>query len=156
VKGKLSSQGTRLLIIVVIGASLLWWLTLPPKGGKKVAPLAPPPPGLSSFVAQGLPQDPTLEESRRVMERVASTSWGRDPFLLEKEGVHAIKATSDNSLANLKLYGIIWAAEGGCAIINDWVVKAGDQVAGLSVKEIHQDHLVLEGQGKRHILRMRE
>jgi hypothetical protein len=90
------------------------------------------------------------------MERAASGPWKRDPFLLEKEGVQPLKSTPDNLFANLRLSGIIWAKEGGCAVVNDWVVKVGDEVGGAIITEIQKDHLVLEKQGKRYLLRLRE
>lgn len=97
-----------------------------------------------------------LEQLHQTREKAASGPWGRDPFLLDKEGVQALKPASDIPLANLRLSGIIWAKEGGCAVVNDWVVKVGDQVGGAIVTEICEDHLVLEMQGRQYILRLRE
>jgi hypothetical protein len=90
------------------------------------------------------------------MQKAASLPWRRDPFLLEKEGVRALKPADDNFFANLRLSGIIWAKEGGCAVVNDWVVKVGDEVGGATVREICKDHLVLEKQGRQYLLRLRE
>ena len=105
---------------------------------------------------QNLPQDPELEQAHRIMEKAASAPWKRDPFLLEKEGAQALKPADDSTFANLRLSGIVWTKEGGRAVVNDWVVKAGDKVEGATVREICQDHLVLEKQGKQYILRLRE
>jgi len=151
------TQGTRLLIIVAIGSALLLYITSTPKKPKRVTISLPPPQQFSlPKVAPNLPEDVEREQLHQMMEKAASGPWGRDPFLLEREGVHPLKPASDNFFANLKLSGIIWAKEGGCAVVNDWVVKVGDEVGGAMVTEISKDHLVLEMQGRRYILRLRE
>ena len=151
------SRGARLLIIIVIGVALLWYITSTPKGPRRPPSLVPSPPEFSlPGGAQNLPRDPELERAHQVMEKATSASWGRDPFLLEKEGVQALKSGDDIFFANLKLSGIIWTQEGGCAVVNDWIVKVGDKAGGATVREICKDHLVLEKQGKRYMLQLRE
>lgn len=151
------TRGVRLLIIVAIGVALFLYVASAPKQWKRGPSLLPSlQPFPLSKAPSGLPQDLEREQLHQMMEKAASGPWRRDPFLLEKEGVHVLKPASDHFSANLKLSGIIWAKEGGCAVVNDWVVKVGDEVGGAIVTEIWKDHLVLEMQGKRYILRLRE
>ncbi|MDH7499519.1 MAG: hypothetical protein QHH30_03950 [candidate division NC10 bacterium] len=151
------TRGIRLLIIVAIGVALFLYVASAPKQPKRGSSLLPSLQPLPLPKApSSLPQDLEQEQLHQMMEKAASGPWRRDPFLLEKEGVYALKPASDNFFANLKLSGIIWAKEGGCAVVNDWVVKVGDEVGGAIVTEIRKDHLVLEMQGKRYILRLRE
>ena len=155
------TQGRRLLIYVILGALILLYITSMPRGGKKRTAIPPGPPQVSRYsslpplVQAPLPaQDP--EGVRRMMREAASRTWGRDPFLLQQEGVRPVATVEDGSIANLRLYGTIWTGDTTCAVINDWVVKEGDRIAGATVKRIGRDQLVLEREGRQHILRIQE
>ena len=73
---------------------------------------------------------PVAEVSR---QRKASSfsGWGRDPFTM---GTSAVELSG-----GLVLSGIIWDAKKPYCIINDKVVKTGDEISGYKVVEIRKD-----------------
>lgn len=66
----------------------------------------------------------------------------RDPFesLLPKE---ASKADNKDALPPLIVKGLIWGSNKPQAIVNDSVVKIGDEVAGTKIVDINKDYITV-------------
>ncbi len=91
------------------------------------------------------------------MEERASGRWGRDPFLIEGARLKNTEGmpTKAPSL-NLKLTGIVWDQNRAHAMINDYVVKEGDEIGGAKVVAIRRDSVTLVKDGVQHTLRLGE
>lgn len=74
--------------------------------------------------------------------------WGRDPFLLDASSV------KERGMEDLEINGIISDKQSPYAIINNDVVKLGDQVNGMTVIEINENNVVLEQDGQKHTLEL--
>ena len=135
----------KVLLVMVVIAAAIFILNLPKKkGGPKI---------IKSFS----PLDPEVEARRQSMEERASGRWGRDPFLLEGARLKNTegKPTKAPSL-NLKLTGIVWDQNRVHAMINDYVVKVGDEIGGAKVVAIRRDSVTLVKDGVQHTLRLGE
>ncbi|MEK6728053.1 MAG: hypothetical protein AABY28_05235 [Candidatus Omnitrophota bacterium] len=86
--------------------------------------------------------------AQRVTKRTNYTSWARNPFTLQK--------TSSKVFEGLILGGIMWDKEKPLAIINDEIVKIGDNVSGNIVVDIKQDKVILKDGAKDFELRIGE
>jgi len=73
--------------------------------------------------------------------------WGRDPFVRKLAPAQSEKES---------LEGIIWDEETPMAMINDSVVKVGDNVNGNTVIEIKQDCVILNDGRKNFELKLGE
>lgn len=70
-------------------------------------------------------------EAPRQRKTSSFSDWGRDPFTM---GTSAVELSGD-----LVLSGIIWDAKKPYCIINERVVKAGDEISGYKVVDIKKD-----------------
>src|SRR3989338_1149025 len=85
----------------------------------------------------------------------------RDPFVpLVRDGrmIALTEESSSSSPADLSLPllgGVLWDPAGrSIALLNDREQVVGDMVGSFRLVEIHQDHVVLEQEGRRVTLRM--
>ena len=74
--------------------------------------------------------------------------WGRDPFLLDASSVR------EQGMEELELNGIVSDKQSPYAIINNDVVKLGDQVNGMIVIEINEKNVVLDENGQKHTMEL--
>jgi hypothetical protein len=75
--------------------------------------------------------------------RSAVPRWGRDPFILNKIG-----AKKEQGEDKISLSAIIFREGKGVAIINDQIVRQGDQIGGEVVSDILADRVILRGGGR--------
>jgi hypothetical protein len=88
---------------------------------------------------------PRAEASRQ--RKVSSFSdWGRDPFTM---GPRAVELSGD-----LVLSGIIWDAKKPYCIINERVVKVGDEISGYKVVDIKKDSVSVRAGEQVKVLRV--
>ena len=86
----------------------------------------------------------TSDERRKTKDE----KWGRDPFLLDASGV------KERGMEDLELNGIVSDKQSPYAIINNDVVKLGDQVNGMIVIEINEKNVVLDENGQKHTMEL--
>ncbi len=75
-------------------------------------------------------------EAPRQRKTSSFSDWGRDPFTA---GTSAVELSDD-----LVLSGIIWDDKKPYCIINEKVVKAGDEVSGYEIEEIKKDSVTVK------------
>jgi hypothetical protein len=101
-------------------------------------------------------KQPLSPEARRILEERARGPWGRDPFALEAARPKGQGEIRPNFAAALHLSGIVWNNARRHAVINDSVVKVGDEVAGIRVVAIERDRVTVGKGTQRQILRLGE
>lgn len=74
---------------------------------------------------------------KRLEEKTKDLELKRDPFMPRPA------ISTEASLGDLRLFGIVWDKEGPYAIINEIIVKIGDSIAGKIVVDIKQDEVAL-------------
>lgn len=81
---------------------------------------------------------------------------GRDPFspLISKSGVLLIPREID--LGGLAIKGIIYSQDSPVAIINDEVVKRGENIGDYLVLEIEEKRVILKKDDQEFILKLEE
>lgn len=84
---------------------------------------------------QQVPASEDLSSLRRRAKRSKFTSWKRNPFTLQKA-----PSTAFNGLV---LGGIMFDKEKPLALINNDVVKIGDNIGGNIIVDIKQDRVIL-------------
>ena len=104
--------------------------------------------------AKGAPRPIVSPETRQAMEERARGTWGRDPFTLEAARPKRQIEGQPSFAAGLHLSGIVWDGTRIHAVINDSVVKVGDEVAGIRVVAIDPDRVTLAKGNQRQILRL--
>ena len=92
----------------------------------------------------------------RLLERRARGPWGRDPFALEAARPKAQKEVRPSLAAGLHLSGIVWDGALIRAVINDSVVKVGDEVQGVRIVTIEPDQVTVAKGTERQVLRLGE
>ena len=102
--------------------------------------------GAMADVAQVKGKDETVDEG---------LSWGRNPFLTEAEEAQALGLASAG-LDRLKVRAIIVGRPKPVATIDGKTVMVGEKVGEETVAEIREDHVVLERDGKRRVLKVGE
>lgn len=148
----------KVLLVMVVIAAAIFILNLPKKkGGPKIIKSPEATINIPLPLKAFSPLDPEVEARRQSMEERASGRWGRDPFLLEGARLKNTegKPTKAPSL-NLKLTGIVWDQNRVHAMINDYVVKVGDEIGGAKVVAIRRDSVTLVKDGVQHTLRLGE
>jgi hypothetical protein len=83
----------------------------------------------------------------------------RDPFvqLVSKDGKFTISRSNVESIGDIALEGIIYDPEGGSvAILNDMALKENDQMAGITVKKIELNKVILSFKDKEYTLKLKE
>jgi len=88
------------------------------------------------------------QKAEAVKERRVSSfkDWGRDPFTV---GTSAVELSGD-----LVLSGIIWDAKKPYCIINEKVVKVGDEISGYKVVEIKKDSVSVHAGDQIRVLKV--
>ena len=61
--------------------------------------------------------------------------WGRDPFAIQESRLPATPK-SVVQFSGFKITGVVWGPEGYRALVNDRVVRVGDQVDGARIVRI--------------------
>ncbi len=127
-------QNKKLIILAVLGAlaifSLIYGIFAPTKTGRQLSTQE------SAFLREkGILSEEKPILTQRVAKRTNYTSWGRNPFTLQK--------TSSKAFKGLILGGIMWDKEKPMAIINEEIVKIGDNVSGNIVVDIKQGRVIL-------------
>lgn len=81
------------------------------------------------------------EESQRLTSN-------RDPFS-KKTSEHSVSASRDLSLS-----GIVWDKQNPTAIINDTIVKIGEEISGSTVVDIKEGYVVLNDGKENFVLKL--
>ncbi len=103
--------------------------------------------------------DPIPEERWKAIQERTRLSWGRDPFQLEPSRVKGFQPEGPKGPPLdqvLKVTGIVWNGRSAYAMINDFLVKEGDEIVGAKIIEIKPDRVILFKEGKEYILMFEE
>ncbi|MBI5166123.1 MAG: hypothetical protein HY998_00090 [candidate division NC10 bacterium] len=146
----------KILLALVVIAATIFAFNMPRKSGlpKPLKSLSVPL-SVLPFKATAT-ADPKEEARRQSMLQRASQDWGRDPFSIEGGRLKAVKGEPGKAPLNLKLTGIVWDQGKTHAVINDYVVKVGDEIGGARVVAIQKDSVLLIKDGVQHTLRLGE
>ncbi|MFQ5804054.1 MAG: hypothetical protein ACE5JQ_14265 [Candidatus Methylomirabilales bacterium] len=68
--------------------------------------------------------------------------WQQDPFAIQGKWV------SNATFTNLKVSGIVWGPDGYKALVNDFVVRVGDEVKGIRILQITAEGVKIEKDGR--------
>lgn len=84
--------------------------------------------------------------------RPAAVNWGRDPFewLLEKGKEPTGEVAT--KLAALKLRAISLSSRGSFVLVDDYVLRVGDEIEGARVASIEKDRVVLRYDDHEYVL----
>lgn len=93
---------------------------------------------------------PIVSARQDAVEKLKDLNWGRDPFMFG-----TAKDYSEGE-AGLVLNGIAWDEKTPSAIINNKVVKAGDEVAGNKVADIQKERVIVTKDGNSYELNLRQ
>lgn len=85
-------------------------------------------------------------EASRERRTSSFSEWGRDPFTV---GTNAIDLSGD-----LVLSGIVWDSRKPYCIINEKVVKIGDEISGYKVVEIKKDSVSVQAGDQIRVLKV--
>jgi type II secretory pathway component PulC len=80
----------------------------------------------------------------------------RDPFSLQKGKKEEGKKTASGIFETFTLKGILWDYQKPLAIVNGEVVKEGDMMEGVKIKQIEPNYVVLEAEGEEKVLFIEE
>lgn len=119
---------------------------------------------LPALLEKPTPQALIPEERWKAIEKRAAEGWGRDPFLLDPSRLPpdptkvktAPPKPKPNLSTTMKVTGIVWGDRRSRAVINDFVVQEGDEIAGAKVLSIQRDRVVLLKDGQEHVLKLGE
>lgn len=131
------------------------WLTQLTK--KKIAS-TPAKPQVPEAPPQGatVRRLPQVDESKVQGEVIDENSpWGRNPFLTETEEARS-KGTGPGGGEGLKIKAIIMGRPKSVATIDGRTVVVGEKIGDETVVEIRQDSVVLEIDGTKRILGVKE
>jgi len=125
-----------------------WWVRTATQ--KKSPPMASKPSG-RQFLPKGPAQ--SFAESAAQSEPIDELSpWGRNPFLTEEEEAKA----KDWGEEGLQVKTIIVGRAKSVATLDGRAVVAGEKIGGETVWEIHPEGVILEKDGRRRMLRLKE
>lgn len=155
-----------LLFLVIIGGGFFLYDLFTRRSLPKVPRVLSPTVQaiLPALLEKPTPQALIPEERWKAMERRAAEGWGRDPFWLDPSQLPPdpmkVKAApprpKPNFSATMKVTGIVWGDGRSRAVINDFVVQEGDEIAGAKVMSIQRDRVVLLKDGQEHVLKLGE
>ena len=130
------------IVLCIAGIlSLIYGLTVPTKGKRKT--------GSSAEIlhsASAVMGEKKIVPKRRRAKKTEFTSWDRNPFVP--------KGTPGAFGGNFTLEGIMWNKENPEAMINNVIVRRGDNLSGYKVIEIRKDKVVLSDGTEDFILRL--
>lgn len=109
-----------------------------PSRGAKQPPKAVPPPAAAPQRRLAPPPPP-------------DQPWEQDPFAIEAEQLPR-RSPSEDPFSALKISGIVWGPTGYKALVNDKVVRPGDQVHGARIVRITPKGIVVEKDGESRFL----
>ena len=117
------------LTLGLLGLLFLFWVLKTPSQPRRRQILTKTP--LAPFTQR----EQTGSVPKRDSGRLTSSysSWGRNPFIIEDKG--------ESFILNLK--GIIWDESTRLAVINEKVVREGDEVGGRKVIKIEKHRVIL-------------
>jgi hypothetical protein len=87
------------------------------------------------------------------------SSENRDPFmpLITKDGKPLATHTKIHSIGDVTVEGLLYDPLGdSIVIVNDMILKKGDTISEITVKDIRKDSVTLSFKGKDHILNVKE
>jgi hypothetical protein len=157
------TKRTWILLGLTIAASLYFVADFVFVGGKKPrsARKAADPPAVARAVemakaAQKAPAVPTATGARNLAPPPPPDQpWGRDPFAIDQKRLPR-NAKAGNEFAGFKITGVVWGPQGYQALVNDHVVRVGDQVNGARVVRITKEGVKLEKNGETHFFPLSE
>jgi hypothetical protein len=161
--GQLTPRVKVLLILAALAfVFFLWNPRLP--GGPGAPPTREAPPSELSQLPEAVqqllgttksaPKPPLSPQVRQAMEERARGTWARDPFTLEAARLKKHIEAQPSLAAGLTLSGILWDGARTHAIINDSLVKVGDEVNGIRIVAIERDRVIFAKGSRRQILRL--
>ena len=116
---------------------------------------------LPKISLENLGREPTRPEKVNEKPQL-SLSWGRDPFALPYRVVPQSEPTLEQNESQgveeevtlPKLTAILSSGSRRLAVIDDLVVRVGDQVRGERIVKISSDRVILVGPGGRRVLKV--
>jgi len=88
------------------------------------------------------------------VEEESYSDWGRDPFF--EEDVDILARKSRERSVTLKLQGIFFKNGEGYVLINNQVLKEGEEKKGIRVEKIEADKVLCRSRGRLVTLRWRK
>lgn len=93
----------------------------------------------------------TLARNSQVVRTPQEAAWdkpfGRDPFFQQKSEV-------TGTLANISLTGIVWDERMPVVMVNEKILKAGDEIEGYTIGRITQESVVFSRDGEESEVRL--
>jgi len=157
-----------LLVVAALAFALFLWNPRPaPRrvgtptgtGGGVMEGLRQLPAAVQQLLTTAMKETPKPRispEARLALEERARGPWGRDPFALEAAQLKAQAEAGQNFAASLHLSGVVWDGARLRAVINDSVVKVGDELDGVRIVAIERDRVTVSKGTRRHVLRLGE
>ena len=159
-----------LLVLVVLAFGLVLWDTMtrqtlgPPTtpGGPTTASpsrLAQLPAAVQQLLApetKAAPKPRLSPEALRGLQERSRGPWGRDPFALEAARPKGEAEVRTSFAASLHVSGIVWDTARVHAVINDSVVRVGEEVNGIRIVAIEPDRVTVAKGGQRQVIRLGE
>ena len=149
-----------LTLVAMAGLILAYDLVIRRERLKRLTPLSAASTQIPlTLIPGGAAPDPIAEERWKAIQERARLSWGRDPFQLEPSRLKGFQPEGPKGPPLdqvLKVTGIVWNGRRAYAVINDFLVKKGDEIAGAKVTEIKWDHVILLKDRREHILTLGE
>ena len=159
-----------LLVLVVLAFGLVLWDTMTRRvGGPPPTPggdTIPSPSGLTQLPAaiqqllapetKAGPKPRLSSEALRGLQERSRGPWGRDPFALEAARPKGEVEIQASFAASLHVSGIVWDGARVHAVINDSVVRVGEEVNGIRIVAIDTDRVTVAKGGQRQVLRLGE
>jgi hypothetical protein len=140
-------------VVIFFGSGLYYYVRLGGKGlaNKQRTTSVAPQPSAEPIAPQQLAQE-SSPAGRTVRGEIDDkTPWGRNPFLTEEEAERGSRPGTE-----LAVKTIISGRPRSVATIDGRTVLVGEMVGEETVVEIRPDAVVLESEGRRRILRVRE
>ena len=102
------------------------------------------------------PRPVVSAEARRALEERSRGPWGRDPFGLEAARLRNQTEAPPTFASTLHVSGIVWDTTRIRAVINDSVVRVGDEVDGIRIVLIERDSVTVAKGGLWQTIRLGE
>ena len=162
-KQQMNRRAKILLAVTIFAAVILVFDQMSGRKAPRSAGKAPDAPAVASVPsAPTAPSAPTVPAAPAAVATAAAPRlapppppdqpWGkRDPFEIEAKRLPRGPKGADQ-FSGYKLTGIVWGSHGYQALINDRVVRVGDQVDGARIVKITKTGVEVEKNGEARFL----
>ena len=162
-KQQMNRRAKILLAVTILAAVILVFDQMSGRKAPRSSPKAPDAPAVASVPGPNPPPTPSAVPAAPAAVPTAAAPrlapppppdqpWGkRDPFEIEAKRLPRGPKGADQ-FSGYKLTGIVWGSHGYQALINDRVVRVGDQVDGARIVRITKTGVEVEKNGEARFL----